>query len=197
MIEHGRGGQPGQGVGLYDYDLAGLSMHKRIYPPIASHSECISDAGYSFFRHVHGLGADPAERWRRRRRDVDTGAAHEFLFQRKDAAACNGDARIHGCHGAFLPQHSDGHLDPAGVSFPAPKEAGRARGITAYVIDPDVIGLDVLLEQQARLPLGRQLDDLTGRQQGERTPLQPRCAAVDQAQVLRKILWPAQRHHAR
>src|SRR5438094_447847 len=57
MIEHGRGGQPGQGGGLYDYDLAGLSMHKRIYTPLASHSHRNSDMGYSFFHIVHRLSA--------------------------------------------------------------------------------------------------------------------------------------------
>ena len=81
MIEHGRGGQPGQGVGLYDDDLASLPVHERIYPSVTSHSEGVRDTSYSFLRRVHGLGAHAAKRWRGRRSDVNTGAAHKFLFQ--------------------------------------------------------------------------------------------------------------------
>src|SRR4029077_4782353 len=152
----------------YDDDLASLTMHKCIYSSVASHAEGIRHARYSFFRHMHSLGADAAK-WRRRRRgDVDTGAAHKFLFERKDTAARNGDARIHGGHGAFLPENSHGYLHPAGVAFFTPDKAGCPRGIGVDVIDPDIIGGDVLLEKQARLLFGRQLDDLTSRQQGER-----------------------------
>jgi len=44
----------------------------------------------------------------------------KFLFEREDTAARNGDARIHGGHGAFLPENSDGYLHPAGVAFFTP-----------------------------------------------------------------------------
>jgi hypothetical protein len=89
-------------------------MHKRVYPPIASHSEGFSHASYSFFRQVHGLRADSAKAVAQEAGDVHAGVTHEFLFQREDAAAGNGDTRI---HDVFFPEHSDGYLDPAGVTF--------------------------------------------------------------------------------